>query len=122
MNRITATFGMALVLALAGGMVLAGDNAGSDKMVRADSNGSSSEMVTKGKALYAQHCLHCHGLNMVNPGTYSYDLRQFPHDEKPRFVNSVTHGKNNRMPAWGDVLKPEEIEELWAYVESGGKG
>lgn len=78
-------------------------------------------LVQKGKALYATHCIHCHGLNMVTPGTVAFDLRQFPHDEKPRFVNSVTHGKNGRMPAWGDVLTPQEINELWAYVLTGGK-
>ena len=114
--------GLALLFAMAGGMVLAGEKAGSGQMVKADGNGDAAELAAKGKALYSQHCLHCHGLNMVNPGTYSYDLRQFPHDEKPRFVNSVTHGKNNRMPAWGDILTTQEIDEIWAYVETGGKG
>lgn len=58
---------------------------------------------------------------MVNPGTVSFDLRKFPEDEKPRFLNSVTHGKNNRMPAWGDLLKTDEMEALWAYVMTRGK-
>ena len=57
---------------------------------------------------------------MVNPGTVSYDLRQFPHDQKTRFVSSVTNGKNGRMPQWGDVLSRDEIDKLWAYVETGG--
>jgi mono/diheme cytochrome c family protein len=25
------------------------------------------------------------------------------------------------MPPWGDVLKPEDIDNLWAYVLTGGK-
>jgi|SRR5579883_2569298 mono/diheme cytochrome c family protein len=78
-------------------------------------------LVEKGKALYATHCIHCHGVNMVTPGTVAFDLRQFPHNDKARFVNSVTHGKNGRMPPWGDVLTPQEIDELWAYVLTGGK-
>jgi mono/diheme cytochrome c family protein len=57
----------------------------------------------------------------VTPGTVAYDLRTFPHDAKARFVNSVLHGKNNRMPAWGDMLSPKEIDLLWAYVRTGGK-
>lgn len=57
---------------------------------------------------------------MVNPGTSSFDLRTFPHDDRPRFVNSVTHGKNT-MPAWGDLLKTDEIDSLWDYVLTGGK-
>jgi cytochrome c55X len=77
--------------------------------------------VEQGKALYAEHCSHCHGFNMVNPGTVSFDLRRFPPDDKARFVESVTHGKNNRMPPWGDVLSVQEIDELWAYILTGGK-
>lgn len=76
--------------------------------------------IAKGKALYDQICSTCHGVAMVNPGTSSFDLRVFPHDEKPRFVNSVTHGKN-AMPAWGDILKPEEIDLLWDYISTHGK-
>jgi cytochrome c6 len=81
---------------------------------------SSSAMAAKGQALFNEMCSHCHGLNMVNPGTSAFDLRQFPHDEEKRFRHSVTVGKGN-MPAWGDLLKPDEISELWAYVKSGGK-
>jgi len=25
------------------------------------------------------------------------------------------------MPPWGDVIKPDEIEALWAYVVAGEK-
>jgi mono/diheme cytochrome c family protein len=82
---------------------------------------SDAAQVAKGKALYGTDCLHCHGINMVTSGAVAFDLRQFPHDDKARFVNSVTHGKNNRMPPWGDILKPEDIDNLWAYVLTGGK-
>jgi mono/diheme cytochrome c family protein len=81
---------------------------------------TDAHTVAEGRALYAHHCSHCHGFNMVNPGTVAYDLRQFPHDQKSRFVSSVTNGKNGRMPQWGDVLSREEIDKLWAYVETGG--
>ena len=76
--------------------------------------------IDQGKITFAQKCSHCHGPNMVNPGTSSFDLRKFPHDNRERFVNSVTRGKNT-MPAWGDMLQPEEISAIWAYVLSGGK-
>ncbi len=81
---------------------------------------ASPPPAAQGKALYTQLCSHCHGVNMVNAGTSSFDLRKFPPDDKARFVNSVTHGKNT-MPAWGDMLQPDEIEVLWAYVLTGGK-
>lgn len=57
---------------------------------------------------------------MVNAGTSSFDLRKFPPDDRERFFTSVTKGKNT-MPARGDILKPEEIEAIWAYVRTGGK-
>src|SRR5690348_3431238 len=77
------------------------------------------QLAAQGKVLYSQLCSHCHGVNMVNPGTSSFDLRKFPSDDPARFVNSVTHGKNT-MPAWGDILQPGEIDSLWAYVLTGG--
>jgi mono/diheme cytochrome c family protein len=30
----------------------------------------------------------------------------------------VAKGKNN-MPPWGEVLQPDDIEALWAYVIAG---
>jgi len=77
--------------------------------------------VEEGAALYQQMCQHCHGPNMVNPGTVSYDLSRFPRDQADRFYHSVTKGKD-KMPPLGDLLKPFEIDQLWAYVSSrGGK-
>ncbi|MHA6261792.1 c-type cytochrome [Arenibacterium sp. CAU 1754] len=82
---------------------------------------AGDEKLTKAKGIYKQFCAHCHGLDMVNPGTSSFDLRKFPKDEKDRFTTSVTKG-NGDMPAWGDVLYPEELELLWFYVVTrGGK-
>src|SRR5262245_17895670 len=37
------------------------------------------------------------------------------------FVDSVTNGKRN-MPPWDDVLDPDDIEALWAYVIGGEPG
>jgi len=34
--------------------------------------------------------------------------------------NSVMNGKN-AMPPWKDILKPDEIAAIWAYVRTGGK-
>jgi mono/diheme cytochrome c family protein len=86
----------------------------------AEPEAAEAELAAKGKALYATHCSHCHGFNMVNPGTIAFDLRQFPHDNKARFVHSVTTGKNGRMPAWGDMLSASDIDKLWAYIKTGG--
>jgi mono/diheme cytochrome c family protein len=75
--------------------------------------------VEKGMHMYKDYCQKCHGVNMVSPGGGFFDLRSFPHDDKPRFISSVTNGKR-AMPAWGSVLKPADIDTLWAFVSSGG--
>jgi cytochrome c55X len=73
-----------------------------------------------GRELYETHCVGCHGPDMVNPGTVSYDLRKFPRDSKDRFARSVLNGKPPGMPAWRGIVAPEEVDLLWSYVLTGG--
>lgn len=75
--------------------------------------------VKRGSQIYAKNCATCHGPRLADP-PWAIDLREFPKSERARFVDSVTYGKNN-MPPWGDVLKPDEIAALWAYVLTGGE-
>jgi mono/diheme cytochrome c family protein len=77
------------------------------------------QQLKTGAEIYARNCSPCHGARMLDPQGAS-DLRKFPRDQRDRFVNSVTRGKN-QMPPWGDLLKPEEVEALWAYVIAGEK-
>ena len=77
------------------------------------------EQVKSGSETYARHCAACHGPRLANPEGAS-DLRKFPRDQRERFLTSVSKGRN-AMPPWGDLLKPEEIDALWAYVATGGK-
>jgi hypothetical protein len=74
----------------------------------------------QGKELYDNYCQTCHGEDMVNPGTVSYDLRKFPEGSKSRFLASVSNGKNG-MPSWKSVIKPEDMERLWLYVLTRGQ-
>jgi|SRR5271163_929315 len=75
------------------------------------------EQINKGEALFAKNCATCHGVRMRNP-QWAINLKEFPHDAHARFVDSVTYGKRN-MPAWEDVLNPDDIEALWSYVVAG---
>src|SRR5204862_3201482 len=74
------------------------------------------QQIQRGAAIYERNCSACHGARMQDPQG-AFDLRKFPHDERERFINSVARGKN-QMPPWGGLLKPEDIEALWAYVIS----
>src|SRR5882724_10411834 len=75
------------------------------------------EQLRAGAEIFERNCSPCHGPRMRDPES-AFDLRKFPRDQHDRFVNSVTHGKN-QMPPWGDLLKPDDIEALWAYVMEG---
>jgi mono/diheme cytochrome c family protein len=77
------------------------------------------EQIRKGAAVYVSHCESCHGVRMIGP-PWAIDLNTFPRDNPARFVDSVTYGVRG-MPPWGDVIKPDEIEALWAYVVAGEK-
>jgi mono/diheme cytochrome c family protein len=81
---------------------------------------AEAELVEQGRDLYGDFCAACHGRDMVNTGTFSFDLRKFPKDDFPRFRNSVLDGKNQAMPAWRDKITDEDLAALWAYVRSGG--
>ena len=74
------------------------------------------EQIKRGAEIYERNCSPCHGSRMQDPQG-AFDLRKFPRDERERFILSVSRGKN-QMPPWGGMLKPEEIEALWAYVVS----
>ena len=77
------------------------------------------QQIATGAEIFARNCSPCHGPRMQDPES-AFDLRKFPPGEHDRFVRSVTSGKN-QMPAWGDLLKSNDIEALWAYVTMGEK-
>jgi mono/diheme cytochrome c family protein len=79
----------------------------------------SEAQVQTGADIYERNCSPCHGPRMLDPQS-AFNLRNFPRDQHDRFVSSVTRGKN-QMPPWGDMLKPDDIEALWAYVVAGEK-
>lgn len=77
------------------------------------------QQIATGAEIFARNCSPCHGPRMQDPES-AFDLRKFPPGEHDRFVRSVTNGKN-QMPPWGDLLKGDDIEALWAYVTMGEK-
>jgi mono/diheme cytochrome c family protein len=85
----------------------------------AQANDFPPELIARGADIYERNCSPCHGPRLIGDES-AFDLRRFPRDQRERFVNSVTRGKN-AMPPWGDLLKPEDIDALWAYVMSGGR-
>lgn len=74
--------------------------------------------VSAGEATYMDFCSSCHGEALRNTsGGVTFDLRRLGPDEHDRFIRSVTNGKS-QMPPWGGVLSPEQMESIWAYVQT----
>jgi cytochrome c55X len=97
-------------LALA--LVLAAARAGASAQEAA----ASAPEVDAGRKIYISSCQRCHGINLATNGI-GFDLRTFPQAERERFVRSVTDGLR-AMPAWGNTMKPEQIELIWGYIGS----
>jgi mono/diheme cytochrome c family protein len=55
---------------------------------------------------------------MSNPNGI-FDLRRLRADERPRFDNVLATGKG-QMPSWAGVLTPDEMDQVWAYIQSAG--
>jgi cytochrome c55X len=72
-------------------------------------------LAEAGRRAYTSYCVRCHGINLAVSSSAYFDLRTFPQDDKARFVESVLRGKR-QMPAWEGIVKPEQVEAIWAYV------
>jgi mono/diheme cytochrome c family protein len=79
--------------------------------------GFAPDQIRLGAEIFERNCSPCHGPRMQDPES-AFDLRRFPPEQHSRFVDSVSNGKN-AMPPWSGLLKPQEIEALWAYVMAG---
>jgi mono/diheme cytochrome c family protein len=71
-----------------------------------------------GAAIYDDYCSRCHGEGLRNTsGGVTFDLRRLHPNDHERFINSVLNGKK-QMPPWRGVLRPDQIEEVWAYIRA----
>jgi mono/diheme cytochrome c family protein len=70
-----------------------------------------------GKRVYADYCATCHGEDLQNNSSATFDLRRLREGERARFVGAVTNGKK-AMPSWKGVLGEDKIDALWAYVRA----
>jgi mono/diheme cytochrome c family protein len=86
--------------------------------VRALAQAAAQEApADNGERIYEKYCANCHRDDLQNNSGVAFDLRRLKADEHPRFVDSVTHGKQ-AMPSWQGVLNTEQIDALWTYIRS----
>jgi mono/diheme cytochrome c family protein len=121
LRKVSGMTGLTTGISLAAAVVLWCATAAAHDTVRdtAQDKSSPPQQIATGAEIFARNCSPCHGPRMQDPES-AFDLRKFPPGEHDRFVRSVTNGKN-QMPPWGDLLKADDIEALWAYVTMGEK-
>ncbi len=104
---------------------------GSNVAVAAD---SGAKEVDKGRAIYAQRCLHCHGEKADGKGHLIDFLKVSPADLtalrsqnkgcitervlKAVLGRHVTANKEHKMPLLKDYLSPEEIYSVSEFIKS----
>lgn len=76
--------------------------------------------AAQGHALYTTLCAKCHGFDLDNPQPNTPDLKTLKAGQHDLFVTMVENGKGE-MPPWKGLLSPQQIGQLWAYVQANAK-
>jgi ABC-type amino acid transport substrate-binding protein/cytochrome c5 len=82
----------------------------------------TGDVVSAGRAVFNQHCSHCHSPNAHSPEP-ARDLRRLRIRYGERmttvFYETVTQGRTTKgMPPWKEILKEEDISRLLTFLES----
>lgn len=79
---------------------------------------SSKEQCTHGAALFVSSgCQHCHTIGSVG-GHRGPNLSNIGRTAKKAAIRNQIVNGSNVMPAFGDVLAPQEVDDLIAYLHS----
>jgi cytochrome c oxidase cbb3-type subunit 3 len=90
-------------------------------------NGLAHDSVRaqRGKDAFANNCVACHGADAKgNPMLGAPDLTNnvwLYGSSEATIIETVTHGRNNKMPAFGEFLGEDKVHILSAYVLSLSK-
>ena len=77
--------------------------------------------VAAGQQVFSQRCMQCHSVaeGEVRFGPSLYGVMKGPHPRKtPAQVREILHDGKNKMPSFKDVLTPEEVDHVIAYLHS----
>lgn len=87
---------------------------------------ADSIRVARGKPLFAQNCVACHGPEgKGNPALGAPNLTDktwLYGAGEPVIIETIVNGRNNQMPAHKNILSPEKIHLLTGYVYSLSQG
>lgn len=86
---------------------------------------SDSLRAQRGKELFAQACAACHGpegKGNIGLAPNLSDKVWLYGSSEDTIIETITKGRQNRMPAWGDFLGDAKVHLLAAYVYGLGGG
>lgn len=99
--------------------------------VKADTGNADDHLLVspqeyEGWKMFAVYCYRCHGVDAMG-GAFAPNLRHSVSSEgsvtHDVFVTTVTYGRTALgMPTWRGLLSPEQIEDLWLYVNARSSG
>jgi mono/diheme cytochrome c family protein len=117
MNRL-AGLGLPLVLTALGSVSAAAQQPSHQQSAAPKVN----KMEYEGWRQYSVNCARCHGQDVLpNPVAANLLISLAPGggiDSPEKFSQVVTDGRPHRgMPAFKDVLTPEQIQAIYAYVK-----
>jgi cytochrome c oxidase cbb3-type subunit 3 len=89
------------------------------------SGGTASAAATTGGPLFQQYCVACHGPDGAgNPmlGAPALNDHAWTYGgERAQVVESIAHGRNGTMPAFGTRLDKTQIRLLAAWLKAGAR-
>jgi len=104
--------------------------ADTSKKKAAAGGGKDSLLVSpqeyEGWKMFAVYCYRCHGVDAMGGGI-APNLRHSVSSEgsvtHDVFIQTVTDGRLDKgMPTWKALLTPEQMEDLWLYINARSSG
>ena len=96
-------------------------NAAGAEAVDLTALGQQPGVLDSGKAVFVKTCSPCHGMDAhgkIGPNLTDAEWKYGGEDKD--ILRSIRKGRPAGMPAWGKVLKPDEVKNVAAYVRSLG--
>ena len=76
-----------------------------------------AQLVAAGEQVFNEFCSECHGVGLT-PKAGVPDLRRLRTNQRDYFNASVMNGRAPEMPAWEGVVTPEQLDQIWAYIQA----
>jgi mono/diheme cytochrome c family protein len=97
----------------------------------ASASGSADHLLVspqeyEGWKMFSVYCYRCHGVDAMGGGI-APNLRHSVSSEgsvtHEVFIQTVTNGRLDKgMPTWKALLSPEQMEDLWLYINARSSG